>query len=82
MPKKTEAFTPRVINSVKIEEALIFSAAEELQKAAKTLRRDMPWVTPRILSGPATDKRQHQRSSQQHKRELTSLHTSLLIASG
>jgi hypothetical protein len=53
MQKAAKAFTPRIINPVKIEQALIFSAAEELQKAARTLKRDMPWVTPRILTSPA-----------------------------
>ncbi len=53
MPEAADAFAPRVINPVKIENALIFSAAEELQRAAKTLKRDMPWVTPRILTAPA-----------------------------
>lgn len=52
MPKKSVTYAPRVINPIKIEQVLIFSAAEELQKAAKTLKRDMPRVTPRVLTSP------------------------------
>ncbi|MFA9454019.1 MAG: hypothetical protein ACERK6_08900, partial [Candidatus Aminicenantaceae bacterium] len=52
MPKKSVTYAPRVINPIKIEHVLIFSAAEELQKAAKTLKRDMPRVTPRVLTSP------------------------------
>ena len=52
MPKQSDTYAPRVINPVKIEQVLIFSAAEELQKAAKTLKRDMPRVTPRVLTSP------------------------------
>jgi len=52
MPEKSDSYAPRVINPVKIEQVLVLSATEELQKAAKTLKRDMPWVTPRILTGP------------------------------
>jgi hypothetical protein len=52
MPQQSNSFAARVINPVKIEQVLILSATEELKKTAKTLKRDMPWVTPRILTGP------------------------------
>jgi hypothetical protein len=52
MPKKQASFAPRVINPVKITDALILSAAEELSKAAKTLKMDLPRVNTHVLSGP------------------------------
>jgi len=52
MPQMSTDYAPRVINPVPITQALIFSAAEEPQKAAKTLKRDMPWIKSTILSDP------------------------------
>lgn len=52
MPKKRTSFAPRVINPVKITDALILSAAEELTKAAKTLKMDLPRVNTQVLPGP------------------------------
>lgn len=44
------AFTPRIINSVKIEHAIIFSAEEEVRKAKDVLREDMPWTEVSVFT--------------------------------
>jgi hypothetical protein len=52
-------FAPRVINPKKIMHALIFSATEELQKAAKTLKREMPWVHTQTILSPVSVQQFH-----------------------
>ena len=52
-------FAPRVINPRKILHALIFSASEELQKASKTLKREMPWVDTQTIFSPVSVQRFH-----------------------
>lgn len=55
--RKTESesrFVPRIINPVKIKEAVIFSAEEQVRKAAGALRGNMPWIECRIFFDPAS----------------------------
>ena len=50
--KKEDYFTPRIINPVKIAHVLIFSADEQIQKAEKKLREDLPWIKVHMISNP------------------------------
>ena len=45
-------FTPRIINPVKIEHALIFSAEEDVRKSGDVLRENMPWTEVTLLTDP------------------------------
>ncbi len=45
-------FVPRIINPVRIHQAAIFSADEELRKAGKILQENMPWVKVIWLRDP------------------------------
>ena len=45
-------FVPRIINPVKIENVVIFSADEMVRKASKTLKENMPWLNVYVLSDP------------------------------
>lgn len=45
-------FKPRVINPVKITNASIFSADEEVRKTINTLKVNMPWIHVDILKDP------------------------------
>ncbi len=49
-----EYYAPRIINPVKIKQVLIFSANEEIQKAKKTLKSNMPWVKVQIFKEPSS----------------------------
>jgi len=46
------AFIPRTINPVKMANAVVLSAGEEIREAAKVLGERMPWVTTHVLSNP------------------------------
>jgi len=50
----TRSFKPRVINPVKLQDVHVFSADENIRKAARALKTDMPWVGIRIHPGPST----------------------------
>ena len=45
-------FTPRIINPVKIKNAVIFSADEEVREAERALKENMPWINTRIFFDP------------------------------
>jgi len=50
--KREFKFIPRIINPVKIARAVIFSADEQVRKASKILKENMPWVPVEILRDP------------------------------
>jgi hypothetical protein len=52
--EKNAYYVPRVINPVKIKRILIFSANEEVQKAKKTLRSNLPWAEVQTFSDPGS----------------------------
>lgn len=45
-------YVPRVINPVKVKHVLIFSANEDVQKAKKTLKSNLPWAEVLVFSDP------------------------------
>ena len=45
-------FTPRIINPVKIQNVVIFSADEQIRQARNVLKKSLPWVTVDVLSDP------------------------------
>jgi hypothetical protein len=47
------AFVPRIVNPVKIEEVVIFSAEEEVRRATTAILAQMPWLRARVLTNPA-----------------------------
>ncbi|MFC2146816.1 hypothetical protein ACFLRT_05575, partial [Acidobacteriota bacterium] len=47
-------FKPRVINPVKITNAAIFSADEEVRKTINTLKENMPWINVDIVKDPVS----------------------------
>ena len=51
-PKKEYPFTPRIINPVKIQNVLIFSADEQIRQTKDVLEKDMPWITVDVLTDP------------------------------
>ena len=52
--QSNDYYAPRVINPVKMKHVLIFSANEEVQKAKKTIKSNMPWVEVEILKDPGS----------------------------
>ena len=50
--KKEFAFHPRIINPVKIKNAVIFSADEHIRQTKSILEKEMPWIDVEILSDP------------------------------
>ncbi|MGB3862734.1 MAG: hypothetical protein WBF32_08390 [Candidatus Aminicenantaceae bacterium] len=50
--KKEYPFTPRIINPVKIQNVLIFSADEQIRQTKDVLEKDMPWITVDVLTDP------------------------------
>jgi len=51
--EKTEfPFHPRIINPVKIKNAVIFSADEHIRQTKSLLEKEMPWIAVEILSDP------------------------------
>jgi len=45
-------FVPRIINPVKIGNAVIFSAEERVRKTSRILKENMPWVKVEVLADP------------------------------
>ncbi len=52
MQNKEFRFTPRIINPVKIQNVIIFSADEQIRKAKAALEKSSPWISVDILSDP------------------------------
>ncbi len=50
--KREFKFVPRIINPVKIANAVIFSADEQLREAGDSLKESLPWVQVKILRDP------------------------------
>jgi hypothetical protein len=50
--KREFKFVPRIINPVKIANAAVFSADEQVRKAITTLKEYMPWVKVEVLRDP------------------------------
>jgi len=51
-PKEEFPFHPRIINPVKIKNAVIFSADEHIRQTQSILEKEMPWISVEILSDP------------------------------
>lgn len=47
-------FKPRVINPVKISNAVIFSADELVRKTSRVIQEEMPWIDVQTLSNPSS----------------------------
>ncbi len=60
---RTYHFKPRIINSVKIENAIILSADEHIRKAGKVLQENSPWIKVQIFSNPLTASNYHSDSA-------------------
>ena len=45
-------FTPRIINPVKIVNAVIFSADEQVRNGRRVLEENMPWINTSVLYDP------------------------------
>lgn len=54
MQTKEFRFIPRIINPVKIQNVVIFSADEQIRQAKVVLEKSMPWVTVDVLSDPSS----------------------------
>jgi hypothetical protein len=57
LPRKRDrefVFIPRIINPVKMANAILLAAGEEVRQAGKVLEERMPWVETRVLSNPAS----------------------------
>ncbi|MFC2164207.1 hypothetical protein ACFLT2_04320 [Acidobacteriota bacterium] len=50
--KREFPFHPRIINPVKIKNAVIFSADEQIRQTKTLLEKEMPWIAVEILSDP------------------------------
>lgn len=50
--KREFKFIPRIINPVKICNAAVFSADEQVRKAIEALKENMPWVKVEVLRDP------------------------------
>lgn len=50
--KREFKFVPRIINPVKITNAAVFSADEQVRKAISALKQYMPWVKVEVLKNP------------------------------
>lgn len=50
--KREFKFIPRIINPVKIANAVIFSADEHVRKASERLKENMPWVQVEVFRDP------------------------------
>jgi hypothetical protein len=51
-PAREFPFVPRIINPVKVEEAVIFSAETRIRESAQILNENMPWLQTKILYSP------------------------------
>lgn len=45
-------FSPRIINSKKISNVLIFSSDEKVRRSGKIIEKEMPWINCVVLSDP------------------------------
>ena len=45
-------FNPRIVNPVRIEKTIIFSADEQIRNSAAVLREKMPWIKVLLYSNP------------------------------
>ncbi|MGD9344517.1 MAG: hypothetical protein PVH84_01560 [Candidatus Aminicenantes bacterium] len=45
-------FTPRIINPVKIQTVIIFSADEQIRETKSVLETNMPWTQVEVLYDP------------------------------
>ena len=52
-------FVPRVVNPVRIEQAILLAAAEDIRAAARVLETEMPWVRVHVSSNPLGVSRMH-----------------------
>ena len=52
--QKEFPFHPRIINPVKIKNAIIFAADEHIRQTRHRLEREMPWISVEILSDPTS----------------------------
>jgi hypothetical protein len=53
-PDREFVFIPRIINPVKMANAIVLSAGEEVREAGRALRERMPWVKTRVLANPSS----------------------------
>jgi hypothetical protein len=47
-------FTPRIINPVKIQNVVIFSADEQIRETKSVLEKNMPWIKVEVLYDPVS----------------------------
>lgn len=47
-------FLPRIINPVKIKQAVFFSADEQVRNAKRVLEGNMPWIDIKVFSNPVS----------------------------
>ena len=47
-------FTPRIINPVRVSNAVIFSADEQIRQTKKVINEKMPWIKVDVLSDPVS----------------------------
>jgi len=50
--KREFSFDPRIVNPVKIEKTVIFSADEQIRNSTTVLREKMPWIDVLLYSNP------------------------------
>ncbi|MGD8540260.1 MAG: hypothetical protein PVI66_16235 [Candidatus Aminicenantes bacterium] len=50
--RKEFVFTPRIINPVKIQNVVIFSADEQIRETQSVLKENMPWINVEVLHDP------------------------------
>lgn len=50
--KKEFVFTPRIINPVKIQNVVIFSADEQIRETKRVLEKNMPWIKVEVIFDP------------------------------
>lgn len=51
-PSREFPFIPRIINPVKIEKVVIFSAEARIRESSQILHENMPWLKTEILYSP------------------------------
>lgn len=52
--KREFTFSPRIINPVKINNVIIFSADEQVRETRKVLSENMPWINVDVISDPVS----------------------------
>lgn len=50
--RRESSFIPRIINPVKVEKAVIFSAETRIRESSQILDENMPWLQTKILYSP------------------------------